>query len=59
MIHTNITSAYTEIYVDNENYITESYPTYFHTFVRRKILGADDSVDNYKEVNEEKKNNRR
>lgn len=50
MIETNITDRYTEIYVGGGNYLTESYPTNFHTFVARKILAPGEDISDYMEV---------
>lgn len=50
MIETNITDRYTEVYVGGGNYITESYPTNFHTFFTRKILTANEDISDYMEV---------
>lgn len=55
MIKTNTIGATKEIYVEDNSWITESYPTYFHTFVKRKILTSEDSIDNYKEVTNSQK----
>lgn len=55
MIESNITNLYTEIYVGGGNWLTESFPTFFHTFARRKILAATDSADNYREVTDAEK----
>ncbi len=32
------------------NYLTENYPTYFHTFVKRKILTGSETPEGFKEV---------
>lgn len=45
-----INSSYTIIYVGGGNFITENYPTNFHTFITEKRLLPSDSIDNYKEV---------
>lgn len=45
----------TEISADSGKYLTESYPTYFHSFYTKKILVGDDTLDNYKEVTEAEK----
>lgn len=37
------------------NWITQSAPTNFHTFCRRKMLTNGDSMENYMEVTEERK----
>lgn len=50
MIQQKTIGSFTEIYTGGV--ITESYPTNFHTFVTRKVLTPDDSVDNYMEVTE-------
>lgn len=51
MIQTKIiNSSYTAIYVGGGNFITENFPTNFHTFVTEKRLLPSDSIDNYREV---------
>lgn len=55
MIQTNITSKYTEIYVDGGGILTQSYPTYFHSFFKRKILTKNENIEDYKEVTEAEK----
>ncbi len=40
----------TQLSANSGCYLTESYPTNFHTFVTKKILVGDDAQDNYKEV---------
>ncbi|MDE6345371.1 MAG: hypothetical protein K2L55_01710, partial [Muribaculaceae bacterium] len=51
MIQTKIINdSYTAIYVGGGNFITENYPTNFHTFITEKRLLPSDSIDNYKEV---------
>lgn len=55
MIQTRIVNdSLTEIYAWGgvNTFLTESYPTNFHTFVTRKILAGNDSIDNYREVTE-------
>lgn len=37
------------------NFITESYPTNFHTFCRQKMLSPGESVDDFREVSEKEK----
>lgn len=52
----NKTDSYTEIYVtDADGWITESYPTHFHHFYKRKILAGDESAEDYKEVTTDEK----
>lgn len=56
MIETRLIGSLTEIYIGGGNsWLTESYPTNFHTFCRRKVLTAKDSPDNYKEVTDAEK----
>lgn len=50
-----INNSLTEIYSDN--YITQAYPTNFHSFFKRKILLTSESIDDYKEVTESEKIN--
>jgi len=51
MIQTNTIDKYTEIYVNGGgNFLTESFPTHFHTFATRRILIKPEHIDNYKEV---------
>lgn len=50
-----INNSLTEIYVGGGNWLTESYPTNFHTFIKRKVLTAKDSIENYREVTEAEK----
>lgn len=54
MIQTNTIGSFTEI-CGGGNYLTESYPTNFHTFCKRKVLVGNDNVDNYREVTEAEK----
>lgn len=56
MIQTRqITASLTEIYVGGGKYLTENYPTNFHTFAQRKTLTANDDISNYREVSEAEK----
>lgn len=48
-----INNSLTEIYSDN--YITQTYPTNFHSFFKRKILLTSENIDDYKEVTESEK----
>lgn len=49
-------AQFTEIQVDTVGgVITEAFPTYHHTFAKRKILTHDDSIENYKEVSPSEK----
>lgn len=50
MIQQNVTNRYTEIYIGGGNFITENYPTNFHTFFTRKVLTHGDDISNYREV---------
>lgn len=51
MIQTrNITPSLTEIYTNGGGYITETYPTYFHTFATARPLAAGQSVGDFREV---------
>lgn len=51
-----ISSSLTEIYVGGGGkYLTESYPTNFHTFATRRTLTAGDDAGNYREVTETEK----
>lgn len=55
MIQTDTIGSLTEIYVGGGNFLTESYPTNFHTFVKRKILTKTDSIENYRFLTEAEK----
>lgn len=50
-----INGSITEIYAGGGNFITESYPTNFHTFCRQKMLSQGESVDDFREVSEKEK----
>ena len=50
MIQTRTIGSFTEIYVGGGNFMTESEPTYFHTFHTRKMLTQGESTDDYMEV---------
>lgn len=51
MIYTrNITPSLTEIYTDGGGYITEAYPTHFHTFATARPLAAGETVADFREV---------
>ena len=50
MIQTNTIGSFTEIYVGGGNFITQSRPTYFHTFSTRKILAGDEKIEDFMEV---------
>lgn len=55
-METNVTSSYTDIYVNGGgNWITESYPTNFHHFYKRKMLSGLESISDYREVTEAEK----
>lgn len=56
MIQTRqITTSLTEIYAGGDKYLTENYPTNFHTFAQRKTLAANADISNYREVTEAEK----
>lgn len=47
----NITDTYTEIYeTGGGNFITQSYPTNFHSFWTRKMLAPGESITDFMEV---------
>ena len=50
MIQINAIGSFTEIYVGGGNFITQSKPTYFHTFSTRKILVGDEKIEDFMEV---------
>lgn len=51
-----VNGTFTEIYVNGGgNFITQSRPTHFHQFCRRRILTASESMDDFKEVTEAEK----
>lgn len=54
-ILTNSIDSYTEIYSGGGNWLTQSYPTNFHTFVKRKMLTQEESVSDYMEVTDARK----
>lgn len=54
-MNTTIIGTLTQISATDGNYLTESYPTNFHSFVTKKILVSSDSIDNYKEVTPDEK----
>ena len=45
-----INDLYTEIYVGEGNFITQSAPTNFHQFYTRKILTESESIEDFREV---------
>lgn len=45
-----INNSFTEIYVGGVNVITEAAPTNFHNFFKQKILTANETISDYKEV---------
>ncbi len=52
----NITDRYTEVYANGGgNWITQSYPTNFHQFYRRKMLTADEKIEDFREVTDAEK----
>lgn len=53
-MNTRVIDLYIEIY-GGGNWITESYPTNFHTFVKRRVVKTESEVANYKEVNDSQK----
>lgn len=50
MIQINTIGSFTEIYVGGGNFITQSRPTYFHTFSTQKILAGDEKIEDFMEV---------
>ena len=56
MIQTRQIGSLTELTVENSGgvkyFITESYPTNFHTFQTRKVLARGEKAENYMEVTE-------
>lgn len=51
-----VNGTFTEIYVNGGgNFITQSRPTHFHQFCRRRILTASESMDDFKEVTKAEK----
>lgn len=50
-----INGSHTEIYVGGDNFITQSAPTNFHQFYKRKVLTATENISDYKEVTEAEK----
>lgn len=51
-IETRLIGSYTEIYIGggNAGFLTQSYPTNFHSFFTRKILAKSEKVEDFKEV---------
>ena len=45
-----INGSLTEIYVEGGNFITQAFPTNFHEFWTKKILTANESIEDFKEV---------
>lgn len=45
-----VNDSFTEIYVGGGNYLTQSAPTNFHQFYKRKILTDGESADDFREV---------
>lgn len=45
-----VNNSFTEIYVGGGNYLTQSAPTNFHQFYKRKILTDGESADDFREV---------
>lgn len=45
-----INGLLTEIYVGGGNFITQAFPTNFHKFWTKKILTANESIEDFKEV---------
>lgn len=45
-----INGSLTEIYIGGGNFVTEAFPTNFHTFAPKRILLDGQSADDYKEV---------
>lgn len=51
-----INNTYTKIYASGGgNWLTQSFPTNFHVFVRQRYLAAGESADDWKEVTEAEK----
>lgn len=50
-----VNNLHTEIYVGGGNFITQSKPTNFHQFYTRKILTANEHIEDFKEVTETEK----
>lgn len=50
-----VNNSFTEIHVGGGNFITQSYPTNFHQFYKRKILTASESIEDFKEITEAEK----
>lgn len=50
-----INNTVTVIYVGGGNWLTQSKPTNFHVFARRKALGKNESVDDWREVTDAEK----
>lgn len=55
-METNIANTYTEVCVDEGGeWLTESYPTNFHHFYKRKMLTESENATDYMEVTEAEK----
>lgn len=56
ILQRTVNGSFTEIYIGGGNgWITQSAPTNFHHFWRQKILGPDESIDDFREVSETEK----
>lgn len=50
ILQRTVNGSFTEIYVGGGNSITQAAPTNFHQFWKQKILGPDESIDDFREV---------
>ncbi len=51
ILQRTVNGSFTEIYIGGGNgWITQSAPTNFHQFWKQKILGPDESIDDFREV---------
>lgn len=55
MIQTRTIGSLTEIYVGGGNFMTQAFPTNFHSFYKRKVLTSSESVNDFKEVSDAEK----
>ena len=55
ILQRTVNGSFTEIYIGSNGWITQSAPTNFHQFWKQKILGPDESIDDFREVSETEK----
>lgn len=56
ILQRTVNGSFTEIYIGGGNgWITQAAPTNFHSFWKQKILGPDESIDDFREVSDTEK----